>query len=146
MAQAYTALTASPGARLYYDHPARQRRRPQRRPPTARQPPRRRPSRMPQDPHPLRRDDGLAPARSQDAEGCRLTIKPLGSLLSHATAREEPTGWHVVNKPGCTQPAGGSRASPSDLQTLRPQPQLLHRSCNRPARRAFSLDSLHHLL
>jgi transposase len=44
---------------------------------------------------------------------------------------KEPTGWHVVNKPGCTQPAGGSRASPSDLWTLRPQPQLLHRSCNK---------------
>jgi hypothetical protein len=27
---------------------------------------------------------------------------------------KEPTGRHVVNKPGCTQPTGGSRASPSD--------------------------------
>jgi hypothetical protein len=44
---------------------------------------------------------------------------------------EEPTSWRVVNKRGCTQPAGGSRASPSDLWTLRAQPQLLHRSCNK---------------
>jgi hypothetical protein len=34
-------------------------------------------------------------------------------VMSHATARE-PTGWHVLNQPGCTQPAGGSRASPPD--------------------------------
>ena len=60
---------------------------------------------------------------SRDLAGARASFEP-----HHG---KDPMSWHVVNKPGCTQPAGGSRASPSDLWTLRPQPQLLHRSCNK---------------
>ena len=43
----------------------------------------------------------------RDPSGVRASFEP-----RHG---EEPTGWHVVNKPGRKQPAGGSRASPSDL-------------------------------
>jgi hypothetical protein len=46
------------------------------------------------------------------AAGVVITERSAYGLLSHA---KEPAGWHVVNKPGCyEQPAGGSRASPSD--------------------------------
>ena len=43
----------------------------------------------------------------RDPSGVRASFEP-----RHG---EEPTGWHVVNKPGRKQPAGGSRASPWDL-------------------------------
>ena len=68
MAQAFSALQASPGARAYYDQPARPRRRPQRRPAPARQPPRRHPARLPQNPHPLRRNDRLAASPAAKTE------------------------------------------------------------------------------
>ena len=61
MAQAFAALSASPGARAFYDAAARPRHRAQRRPAQARQPARRHPARMPQDPHPLRRGHRLVP-------------------------------------------------------------------------------------
>jgi hypothetical protein len=51
---------------------------------------------------------------------------------------KEPAGWHVVvnYQPVRNQRAGGSRASPSGPLDTRPQPQLLHRTCNWAARRA----------
>ena len=39
----------------------------------------------------------------------------LASRLFRATPRQGPDGWHVVIKPDRKRPAGGSRASPSDL-------------------------------
>ena len=65
--QAFSALTASPGARAYYDQLTRPRHRPQRRPTPARQPTRRHPPRLPQDRHPLRRDTPPGPTTTHDA-------------------------------------------------------------------------------
>ena len=60
-AQAFSALTASPGARAFYDQQRASGTRAQRRPAAPRQPARRHPPRLPQNPHPLRRGHRLGP-------------------------------------------------------------------------------------
>src|ERR1035441_5950431 len=108
MAQAFTALSASPGARAPYAADRAPRTPP---PPTSalggggrapragraapraqpcpaqgRQPARRHLARMPQNPHPLRRGHRLAPPRKQAR---RLTSKPLGCLSCPQPCRPE---------------------------------------------------------
>ena len=56
---AFAALTASPGARAFYDQRPSHRRHPPPRPTSPRQPPRRHPPRLPPPPHPLRRTHRL---------------------------------------------------------------------------------------
>ena len=56
---AFAALTASPGARRYYDARTGSRRHPPPSPPSPRQPPRRHPPRLPRPPRRLRRDHRL---------------------------------------------------------------------------------------
>ena len=83
--QAYSALTASPGARAYYDQ---LRARNMERAAATRQPPRRHPPRLPQNPHPLRRDDRLAPAQQRAIPHRRLTSLTPG-MSPKARARRE---------------------------------------------------------
>ena len=90
MAQAFAALSASPGARALYDAATRPRHRAQRRPAPARQPARRHPARLPQDPHPLRRGNRLVPPRKPNPPR-RLTFKLLGcSPSSELLTRSVP--------------------------------------------------------
>ena len=69
--------------------PARTRDRPPGRPPPARQPPRRNPARLPQDPHPLRRNHRLAPPHL----GSRLTSQNMGCLPRPARADSRVSGF-----------------------------------------------------
>lgn len=84
--QALSALSASRRAGLLRQ-PARPRRRALRRPASTRQPPRRHPPRMPQNPHPIRRNNRLDKP-GHEARG--LTPKPLG-CLSPRGSRLPPT-------------------------------------------------------
>ena len=115
MSQAFSALTGIARSPRLLRPPARPRRRAQRRPAPARQPPRRHPARLPQNPHPLRRGHRLAAARSEDGEGCGLTFKLLGCLVSHATARTGRPAPRSKARPRERGRRGGSGASPSDL-------------------------------
>ena len=85
--QAFAALTASPGARAYYDQQRARGTQPPGRPATARQPARRHPARLPENPHALRRGHRLAAARQQRNQDCRLTFKLLGCLAAGWPAR-----------------------------------------------------------
>ena len=85
--QAFSALRASPGARAYYDQHPRPRRRASRRPAPAQQPPGRHPARLPEDPHPLRRDHRLGTPRQTRSESCCLTTS--GHGMSDPAGRSE---------------------------------------------------------
>ena len=87
--QALSAPTTSPGARAYHDKQRAPRPRPQRRPPPAQQPPRRHPPRLPENPHPLRRNNRLATHHRTHHTPRRLTSSALG-MSSRAPARAAP--------------------------------------------------------
>ena len=82
--QAFSALSASPGARAYYDaHPGPEDRSP-RRPAAAREPTRRHPARLPQDRHQIRRKHRLATPQTSpplDTNRHGMSVKSSGTRV-----------------------------------------------------------------
>ena len=90
---AFAAISASPGARAYYDT-RRARRHPPRSAPRPRQPPHRHPPRLPHPPRPLQRDHRLGPPPRKPAHPGRLTLTGVGCLdCSTDTPEPELRGY-----------------------------------------------------